>query len=118
MRPRRRSCRVEIGHSRLAVNTALAHVFRSGEILGLYTKYTHAKAGGADEKCAMDGIDFPGHLNVCSKPLRNARTILRPSRSLVNVDSEGVVVSIRDRPRTPSCQRSPTLALNDGPCTS
>jgi glutamate/aspartate transport system substrate-binding protein len=24
---------------RLAVNTALAHVFRSGEILGLYTKY-------------------------------------------------------------------------------
>ena len=39
MRPRRRSCREEIGHSRLAVNTALAHVFRSGEILGLYTKY-------------------------------------------------------------------------------
>ena len=24
---------------RLAINTALAHVFRSGEILGLYTKY-------------------------------------------------------------------------------
>ena len=41
MRPRRRSCREEIGHSRLAVNTALAHVFRSGEILGLYGTCIH-----------------------------------------------------------------------------
>jgi hypothetical protein len=32
---------------RLAVNTALAHVFRSGEILGLYTKYLGGVGLGA-----------------------------------------------------------------------
>src|SRR5215813_6690920 len=46
---------------RLAVNTALAHVFRSGEILGLYTKYL----GGALAWALPTGLALCSCLVAC-----------------------------------------------------
>jgi glutamate/aspartate transport system substrate-binding protein len=46
---------------RLAVNTALAHVFRSGEILGLYTKYLGGVGLGVSN---WAGVVFAGTTNA------------------------------------------------------
>ncbi|NJO55818.1 MAG: hypothetical protein HC834_05060 [Rhodospirillales bacterium] len=51
----RSSCRAAIGPFRLAVNTALARIFRSGDILGIFTKWV---GGGAQRPNQLIGAVY------------------------------------------------------------